>query len=429
MGIYRLNTRVSQLVMATVLIAAGAPVGAQNLAANGTFDYDVSGWDSPGSTVVVSFRPDDGSGLAGGSGPGCLEVQHYFWNGGSSGPGQVVDPVTAGATYELAASYRMPSADNVADAVGLALYWYNAEGIDFAYDYVTAWPVETDTWVRISGEFVAPAGAASVWLRLMVGNPILSDETRPGVAYFDDVWFAEAGTDVATQVLFVPAAATVGGVGGTFWSTNGWFSNLVDFPVTLEGAFLRQGQDNSDALGQLIRLGVIPPRGFIQVDDVVAALGGVEEAGGIYLLASADAGGLPAMLVAATTHTFTPNPAGEGVYGQGLAAVNAGGRQQVVAPGLYQGAAFRTNVGVLNTSAEIVSVELELRGPNGDVVATASWTLLPYEQRQSSLRSLGVNAVEGGTLVVTRTSSTGSFRAYTSTVDQASGDAVYNEAR
>lgn len=423
----------SRLLVAVVVVGvcavAGARADAQNLVPNASFDYDVSGWELPGATVEVDFRSGDGSDLPGGSGPGCAEVRHYFWNGGSSGPGQVVGPVTAGATYQLEGSYLLPSADNVADGVALSLYWLDVDGRDFAYDHVSAWPIEADHWMRLNEEFVAPAGAASVWLRLMVGNPNLSNETRPGIVYFDDIWFAEAGVDTASQVLFVPAAASVSGVGGTFWTTNGWFSNLVDFPVTLAAAFLPQGQGNAAAVASPIELGVIPPHGFLQLDDLVARLGVTEVAGGVYVLATADAGGQPALLVAGTTHTFTPNPSGDGVYGQGLPAVSAGGRQQVVAPGLYQGASFRTNVGVLNTSADTITVALELRDPAGGTVVATTWTLAPYEQRQQSLRSLGVTQLQGGTLLVTRQSQLGTFRAYTSTVDQASGDAVYNEAR
>lgn len=425
---------IRQLLLVATLVAGGltasaSMVDAQNLVPNGMFDHDITGWEPPGSIVELVHRIDLGSDLDGGSGPGCIEVQLFHWNGGSSGPGQVVGPVTPGAAYSLEGSYFMPSADNVADSVGLALYWLDEDGVDFDYSYATAWPAETDTWVRLSEEVIAPAGASSVWLRLFVGNPNLEDETRPGVCYFDDVWLSEIGSTTATQALFVPAAAAAHGLAGTYWSTNGWFSSVVEYPVTLSGALLLQNQDNTSALDDLTVLGTIPAMGFLEVSDMVTALGGSEVAGGIYLEATAEAAGLPATLIYGTTHTFTPNPEGDGGYGQGLPVVGNGGRTMVVAPGLYQNADFRTNVGVLNTSAATIAVEISLRDPSGASLANRTWTLQPFEQRQRSLPSLGVTNVDGGTLVITRTSSVGTFSGYTSTVDQNSGDAVYNEAR
>jgi len=65
---------------------------------------------------------------------------------------------------------------------------------------------------------------------------------------------------------------------------------------------------------------------------------------------------------------------------------------------------------------------------DGGQAKSVNWTLQPYEQRQVSLPSLGVNELDGGLVTFTAGRGT-SFRGYTSTVDQNSGDAVYNEAR
>ncbi len=432
-------TRHAVNVLSTVLVPAALvaalatlavpSAGAQNLVSNGTFDHDVVGWESVGPTVVPLHRPGEGSDLAGGSGPGCLEVRHFFWNGGLGGPREHVEPVTAGASYLLEASYRLPSDDNVADSVAVFLDWTDENGFVIRGDSIEAYPLVRDGWARLSGRFTAPVDSRGVWVWVMVGNPVLADETRPGIAWFDDVWFSVEGVDTATQALFVPAAASASGVGGTFWSTTGWVASLVDVPVTVSAAFLSSGGDNSAAVGAPVELGVIPPRGFLELGDMVGTLGAVDESGGIYLLATAEAGGLPSELISATTHTFTPNTAGPGGYGQGLPAVPAGERSRVVVPGIYQGVRFRTNVGVLNTSAEPITVELTIRDAGGAEAATAAWNLAPYEHRQRSLPSLGLGALDGGTLTVNRTAGGGPFRAYTSTVDQDTGDAVYNAGR
>lgn len=115
-----------------------------------------------------------------------------------------------------------------------------------------------------------------------------------------------------------------------------------------------------------------------------------------------------------------------GVYGQGLPAVGPGVLNRVVIPGLFKNPSQRTNVGVLNTSAQTLDVDVDIWDDEGVKIAEAFWTLLPYSHRQSSLNSIGAGSMSGGTVIITRRSSGGSFRAYTSTVDQKSGDAVYN---
>jgi len=425
-----LSTALVPAALVAVLATVAVPsAGAQNLVSNGAFDHGVTGWEPLSPTVTLVHRSTEGSDLVGGSGPGCLEVQHFFWNGGMGGPRHGAGAATGGATYRVEASYFVPSEDNVARTVGVSVEWFDPDGAFLWSNTVEAWPMVEDAWTRLSGSFVAPTAAASASVRVLVGNPVLSGETRPGVARFDDVWLSEEGIDTATQELFVPAAASANGVGGTFWSTTGWFASLVDVPVTVSAAFLPPGGDNSAAVGAPVELGVIPPRGSLELGDMVGTLGAVDASGGLYLLATAEAGGLPSELISATTHTFTPNTAGPGGYGQGLPAVPAGERSRVVVPGIYQGARFRTNVGVLNTSPEPITVELTIRDAGGAEAATAVWNLAPYEHRQRSLPSIGLGGLDGGSLTVNRTAGGGPFRAYTSTVDQDTGDAVYNAGR
>jgi hypothetical protein len=95
---------------------------------------------------------------------------------------------------------------------------------------------------------------------------------------------------------------------------------------------------------------------------------------------------------------------------------------------VFQGSELRTNVGALNTSGSSISLRVTVLNAAGNEEASTTWTLQPFEQRQVSLPSLGLSNLTGGT-VVFELQGGGSFRGYTSTVDQNSGDAVYNEAR
>lgn len=94
----------------TSRISASAGVApAQNLLTNSTFDHDITGWQllPEEDTVTLDHRTAVGSSLAGGSGPGSLEITMHFWNGSAGGCFEDV-PVTAGVEYLAEASVMIP---------------------------------------------------------------------------------------------------------------------------------------------------------------------------------------------------------------------------------------------------------------------------------------------------------------------------------
>jgi len=415
------------VIAVTALFAAAADAG--NLLANPAFDTGADGWllvDD--DSARFSYRGDIGSTLPGGSGPGSIEIQAFEKDVGWSGTFQADVAILGGRDYEYAGSVLLPGAANTAQFPVIMVEFFDASG-HFLGGRSTSLPgAPRDSWLRVTGTASAPTDAAKVRFWMGVYPSGNHEETDPAIAYWDDAWLAAAADAEVVQSLFVPAAAAVHGEAGTYWSTDGWFSSLVDATVTVSGAFLRQGQDNSAAVASPSVLGTVPPEGFTKLADLVTMLGVSEKAGGLYLVLSATGGSLPSTLGVATTHTFTPNPSGDGVYGQGIPAVPAGSVAKSFVPGVFQGAAMRTNVGALNTSGGAITLDVTILNAAGNQAGSATWTLQPYEQRQVGLPSLGVASLDGGT-VVFELSGHGSYRAYTSTVDQESGDAVYNAAR
>ena len=418
--------RASALAVALLGLSA-LPVSAQNLLTNPAFDSGHDGWQPNDSRIELRDRADLGSTLDGGSGPGALEVRFSYWSSSYDGGHQTVD-VQPGVTYDVATSMLVPSADNPANLAGMYVQWLAADFTELSSDNVIRASQTTDTWLRLTHELTAPAGAAQARVWLVVGTPSLQDETNPGVAIFDDAYFGEAGLETV-QELFVPAAASAQGQGGTSWSTAGWFSNSTDVPVDLSAALLRQGQSNAAAVASPVTLGTIPPHGFLRVDDLVAVLGGSQLTGGLYLRATASGISQGTSIVTATTHTFTPNPLGGGSYGQGIPASRAGSAGETLVPGVFQNAVLRTNIGVLNTSGTTVTLEVRVLDANGNQMSFTGWSLQPYEQRQVGLPVLGVSSLNGGSVTFRVTSAGGSILGYASTVDQVSGDAIYNAAR
>jgi len=417
------------LLAAMVLLAATAPAGAQNLITNGTFDHDVSGWTSENAEIQVLFRADAGNTLPGGSGPGSMEMHRADWTGGGIGAFQEFQ-VTPGVTYTLTATAFVPDTpDNDGVLVDFSVNWVRTDGSPGFGGWAGLWPVEKGTWLTVTADYTMPADA----VRAQVEADILTTDdpsrTQPAVVYFDDISFAEKGAGGAKQVLFVPASASAHGFNGTFWTTTGWFASNVSVPVEINAAFLRQGQDNSAAPAALTSLGTVPAGGFLQVEDMVAKLGGAGLSGGIYIEATAQGTGLPARLIGATTYTFTPNDKGSGGYGQGVPAVGtgAGAYADVLIPGVYQGADYRTNIGAINTSAQQTRVLIRVQDAAGVVVASDVWDLKPYEPKQVSLKSMGVSSLSGGVVTASQSGATGSFQAYATVVDQKTGDAVYTK--
>jgi len=419
--------RPSSLVLSIViaLIGSSTPAAAQNLLLNGTFDADVAPWVTSNEFVTFSYRSDTGNDLVGGSGPGSLEVQFRLWNGGASGPIQEID-VVEGTIYEFSGAYFSPSGDNVSQGVRVYADWLDETGQTVSFDQITDFPpLVEDQWTPISGTVTVPEGIQKANIQVAVQNPTSTTETRPGIAYFDDLWFAPVGLASAVQQLYVPAAASTPGNGGTFWTTSAWISNLSSSAVVVHGAALLQGQGNAGAITSPIEIGTVAAGGFLRIDDVYHQIGADNAAGGLFLEMTAE-GELPyTRLVSVATYTSTPNPTGGGAYGQGIPAATPGAETEVVCPGIEDNDGHRTNVGVLNTSDRVIDVEVTIVDTMGARIGSETWQLQPFEQRQQRVTTLGAAGLEGGTVRFRLHSAEGSFLAYSSVVDNQTGDAVY----
>lgn len=212
-------------------------------------------------------------------------------------------------------------------------------------------------------------------------------------------------------------------MGGTYWTTNLWAVNDTAVDVRLAGAVLRPGQDNSAAIASPATLGTVPAHGTVSLTDVLASLG-ANVTGALYLEAQADGGSLPATLIKVASRNSTPNPKGSGAYGQFVPVGGPGTLNRLIAPGAFQSSAYRTNAGILNTSAETATVSVAIKRADGTEAASHSWTLKPFEPKLVSLPDLGVSSLDGGYVVFTRASASGSFVAYISVVDQHTGDSI-----
>lgn len=116
---------------------------------------------------------------------------------------------------------------------------------------------------------------------------------------------------------------------------------------------------------------------------------------------------------------------GPGAYGQGIPATGPGADDEVACPGVNDHVGHRTNVGVLNTSGRVIAVEVTIVDSMGVQVGSETWQMQPFEQRQQRVTTLGGTGLDGGTSSFRLLSAEGSFLAYSSVVDNQTGDAVY----
>ena len=232
-----------------------------------------------------------------------------------------------------------------------------------------------------------------------------------------------AAPTTSDSSLIVPAVGRAPGANGTFWRSDVTFFNPTRDRMLLSLRYLPAGADNR---GATITPLALSAGSTIVMSDLLASLGIQSGSGAFEVLWTGGSG----PVVASRTYT-TADGVNGGTYGQSIDPVTSFSRQAYVA-GLRSDTSFRSNIGLVNASAETMGVTLELLSTTGQTIATAFVQLAAKSQTQSSLASLfpNVNAAAVGsfTLLARTDSATGLF-AYGSIVDNASGDPVFFAGR
>lgn len=226
-----------------------------------------------------------------------------------------------------------------------------------------------------------------------------------------------AAAFTATE-LVVPAAGTVGGVGGSRFYTTVWITNTALVPAEVELAFVPSGG------GQAVtRTDTIAARSTKVYDNIAERLFGVTGVLGAVrvrstqeLLASARIfNGLERASEASTQGlVFSGVPPGFGV--------TAG--ETGILQGVRQNADYRYNIFVLETTGQPVAAELRLIGANGEVLRRHELILQGYEHRMLPASLFTADAIEHATLEVAVTVGVGRVLAAGSLVANGSQDAT-----
>jgi len=233
---------------------------------------------------------------------------------------------------------------------------------------------------------------------------------------------APAATD-----LWIPAAAHVSGYQGTRWRTDLELFNGAGSNATITISLLQADTANTAPTSVKVSL---PAGTSVRLEDILDEPFEYSGAGALHL--TTDQGD-----AVVTSRTF--NQTAHGTYGQyipgvtGASAVTGSGTARLVQ--LHQSAGdttgSRTNIGVLNTTESSIDVSIALHASTGDLLGTVPLSLAALEYRQVNriFREVTSSAVENGYAVLSTSTGGGSFIAYASVIDNASGDPIYILAR
>ena len=223
-----------------------------------------------------------------------------------------------------------------------------------------------------------------------------------------------------SSLLILPGVASAPGQRGTFFRSD---VNIVcrpgqDCPLSLS-FFLYNSSDNARTVVMNLRGGE-----SIVLRDVVPSVFGLENSVGAIEIRST---ALDNLHVSGSTY----NEGGPGRYGQRLSAwrVDPSNSSQPFARrflGVAQNATFRTNVGFVNGTASPQNVSVQLLSVDGNLLASASRTLDPWQGLQIGIAELfGVNGLDGASI---RVEASRGVALYQSKVDQRTGDGTFSHA-
>jgi PKD repeat protein len=236
----------------------------------------------------------------------------------------------------------------------------------------------------------------------------------------DPIFILQAAS---AATLYIPAAAHVGGFAGTDWRTDLEIANRKADPVECSVDLLRTGYDNSSPMSATV---TVPGNGNTRVGDALKTLFQYDGSAALRLSTASST-------ITATSSTY--NTTDDGTYGQYISGVSTAGAIAPNRPGVMiqlsendvTTSGFRTNLGLLNTTAGQVEVVIELFDSDGSAVGSGSTVLEPYEHRQINriFTDVTSSAISNGVAWVSTSTPGGAVLAYVSVVDNRSGDPVF----
>jgi PKD repeat protein len=256
-------------------------------------------------------------------------------------------------------------------------------------------------WLELDSD---TAGAASAYAS------IVDNRTQ-------DPIYVQAVAPSSGSGSFVPVVGRASGANGTFWRSDVTMFNPGASALTVSLRYLANGIDNRGASSRSLTIG---PRQSTTLSDVSTWLGAGDGNGALQVSWSGASGPV------VTSRTYTSTTAG-GTFGQSIDPIRAAARDSVVT-GLRSDSSYRSNLGLVNTADQAISVALSIVSPSGQTVGTTNVTVQAKSAIQASVSGLfpALNAAALGSFTLeAHTDSAASLFAYGSIIDNLSGDPVF----
>ncbi len=314
------------------------------------------------------------------------------------------------AVNEMGVMRWEPGAERyLADEIGLL----EERGLNWA---VWAWEPQWPPWTTEVTEF-----------NFRLGPDPSNTEDMPGNALEGVLSGAWSGNTVrpsssAGEPLFLAAAANLPGLAETRWRTDLEIRAMGDEAAVVSIELLERDRANPSPRSVTVTLDPGTARRFVNVLEELfrfegaAALRLTPVTGGIF----------------ATSRTFTSDGEG-GSFGQYVPVVPLdeatgadGSAELIQLTGTPGTPGFRTNIGILNVTDAPIDVTMVITAADGGELGTVSVSLdaLEYRQLNEVLSGLGQGPIGDACASLTTSTPGGSFLAYASIVDNATGDAI-----
>ena len=272
-------------------------------------------------------------------------------------------------------------------------------------------PAGYDIYGRMDAHWTgngSSSGRLSDWLDPLATGTLTLDGLNPGGASGSQTWL-------------VPAAASAPGVGTSNWKTQIVVTNPTSASHEARIFFVEKGAPWPGS--PLSGPHTIAAGGSLSIDDPLAGLN--PTSGLLYVLV--DGEGMPV-----STRTYNLAADG-GTFGQGIPGIllnTAESAQKLILPMLLSDPGrFRTNLGLVQTSAGSFSVRVRIHAPDGTVLANKGYgSDSAFTQINNLLNDMGIGStvVEGGWISVQLIGGSPAYwTAYASIVDGSTDDPTY----
>ncbi len=219
----------------------------------------------------------------------------------------------------------------------------------------------------------------------------------------------------------IPVVANLPGTGGTYWRSDVTVTNVSTQDTTVFLELFPEIRDGAPTFEQPdpVQLDLSAGQQLV-LSNVVQTRFGLQNVKGALRVYSID--GTPLVI---SSRSWTPGNGGS--YGQGVNGLLVANKAWV--GDLVQSGLYRTNIGIFWQWDEPVTFTIRFFAADGTLIQENQVAFQEAGLRQLSLDSaLGISSLPSGWAEITCSDDSLGFYAYSSRVDQGTGDAVYQAA-